>query len=158
MSSITYHTGASCTTIWWAANKCHLRKLWEGTSNLMGQDTKRLLRSSINPRVHKFTFSIYSVQFRVKINKTCSSTSENPYELSSTQHQLSHLIIFSVVKPQINFKPLSPQSDRTYPSGWCKIPTRSSTAMADAMGASPGRVTVHCWSNVRLAVDCKKNM
>lgn len=30
----------------------------------------------------------------------------------------------------------------------------SSTARAEAIGASPGRVTVHCWSRVRLAVDC----
>lgn len=38
------------------------------------------------------------------------------------------------------------------------MPTKSSTARAEAIGASPGRVTVHCWSKVRLAVDCKKSM
>lgn len=46
---------------------------------------------------------------------------------------------------------------RTYPSGWCRIPTKSSTARAEAIGARPGRVTVHCWSKVRLAVDCTQN-
>ena len=45
-----------------------------------------------------------------------------------------------------------------YPWGWCRMPTKSSTARAEAIGASPGRVTVHCWSKVRLAVDCKKSM
>ena len=28
--------------------------------------------------------------------------------------------------------------------------------MAAAMGARPGRVTVHCWSKVRFIVDCTK--
>lgn len=41
-----------------------------------------------------------------------------------------------------------------YPSGWCKIPTSNSTARAEAIRESPGRVTVHCWSKVRLEVDC----
>lgn len=35
------------------------------------------------------------------------------------------------------------------------IETKSSTASDEAIGASPGRVTVHCWSKERLEVDCK---
>ena len=46
----------------------------------------------------------------------------------------------------------SPLPRRT-PSGWCSSETKSSTAMADAMGAQPGRVTVHCWSSVRPSVE-----
>ena len=43
-----------------------------------------------------------------------------------------------------------------YPLGWWRIPTKSSTAREEATGASPGRVTVHCWSNVRFDVDWVK--
>lgn len=31
--------------------------------------------------------------------------------------------------------------------------TRSSTSSEDASGATPGRVTVHCWSRVALLRD-----
>jgi hypothetical protein len=40
-----------------------------------------------------------------------------------------------------------------YPSGCCKTETSSSTAMDAAIGASPGRVTVHIWSSVRSVRD-----
>ena len=33
--------------------------------------------------------------------------------------------------------------------------TRSSTSRADAIGAMPGRVTVHCWSRVASLRDCR---
>lgn len=42
----------------------------------------------------------------------------------------------------------------SYPCGWCRRATASSTARAAAIGAKPGRVTVHCWSKVLFAVDC----
>lgn len=32
---------------------------------------------------------------------------------------------------------------KAYPRGCCRSDTRSSTAVADAIGAKPGRVTVH---------------
>jgi hypothetical protein len=41
-----------------------------------------------------------------------------------------------------------------YPCGWWRRATASSTARAAAIGAKPGRVTVHCWSKVLFAVDC----
>ena len=41
----------------------------------------------------------------------------------------------------------------TYPSGCCNRDTSSSTAIDAAMGASPGRVTVHIWSSVRSVRD-----
>ena len=39
------------------------------------------------------------------------------------------------------------------PAGWARTAAASSTARADAMGASPGRATVHCWSRARSAVE-----
>lgn len=42
----------------------------------------------------------------------------------------------------------------THPSGCCKTETINSTARAPAIMASPGRLTVHCWSKVRSLVDC----
>ena len=42
----------------------------------------------------------------------------------------------------------------THPSGCCKTETINSTARAAAIVASPGRLTVHCWSKVRSLVDC----
>lgn len=33
--------------------------------------------------------------------------------------------------------------------------TRSSTRRLEARGATPGRVTVHCWSRVALLRDCE---
>jgi len=39
------------------------------------------------------------------------------------------------------------------PSGCCRIETRVSTRRAEAMGAIPGRVTVHCWSSVWSFTD-----
>jgi hypothetical protein len=39
------------------------------------------------------------------------------------------------------------------PSGCCRMDTRSSTSRADAIGAIPGRVTVHCWSSVASLSD-----
>lgn len=44
----------------------------------------------------------------------------------------------------------------TYPRGCCKTEIKSSTAIAAAIGATPGRVTVHIWSKVlslRLWID-----
>lgn len=41
----------------------------------------------------------------------------------------------------------------TYPKGCCKMETNISTADAAAMGATPGRVTVHIWSRVRSVRD-----
>ena len=41
----------------------------------------------------------------------------------------------------------------SYPSGCCKREANSSTAVAAAIGASPGRVTVHIWSSVRSVRD-----
>ena len=35
----------------------------------------------------------------------------------------------------------------------CAVATIISTARAPAMGAKPGRVTVHCWSRVRSVVE-----
>lgn len=40
-----------------------------------------------------------------------------------------------------------------HPSGCCKTETINSTARAPATMASPGRLTVHCWSKVRSLVD-----
>jgi hypothetical protein len=40
--------------------------------------------------------------------------------------------------------------------GCCRMETRSSTRRAEASGATPGRVTVHCWSRVALLRDCDK--
>lgn len=37
--------------------------------------------------------------------------------------------------------------------GCCKMLTRSSTRRLEARGATPGRVTVHCWSRVALLKD-----
>jgi hypothetical protein len=37
----------------------------------------------------------------------------------------------------------SQRKSEIYPSGCCRSDTRSSTAVADAIGANPGRVTVH---------------
>ena len=41
----------------------------------------------------------------------------------------------------------------THPAGCCRTETISSTARAPAIVASPGRLTVHCWSKVRSLVD-----
>jgi hypothetical protein len=38
--------------------------------------------------------------------------------------------------------------------GCWRIDMRSSTSRLDARGATPGRVTVHCWSRVALLRDC----
>ena len=37
--------------------------------------------------------------------------------------------------------------------GCCRMLISSSTNRLDANGATPGRVTVHCWSNVALLRD-----
>jgi len=50
------------------------------------------------------------------------------------------------------------ESSDAYPSGWCSSETISSTARQLAMNETPGRVTVHCWSSVRLVVDCIKSV
>lgn len=42
-----------------------------------------------------------------------------------------------------------------HPSGCCSTETINSTARAPATMASPGRLTVHCWSSVRSLVDYK---
>lgn len=42
----------------------------------------------------------------------------------------------------------------THPSGCCIRETRSSTAEAPAIAASPGLVTVHIWSKVLSVNDC----
>lgn len=42
----------------------------------------------------------------------------------------------------------------THPNGCWTSETRSSTADADAIGAMPGRVTVHIWSKVLSDNDC----
>jgi hypothetical protein len=44
-----------------------------------------------------------------------------------------------------------------YPSGWYNILLKRSAARPDAIEANPGRVTVHCWSSVRLETDCIKH-
>lgn len=41
--------------------------------------------------------------------------------------------------------------------GCWRSDTSSSTNRADAIAATPGRVTVHCWSSVWSLTDCKKN-
>lgn len=38
--------------------------------------------------------------------------------------------------------------------GCCRMDMRSSTRREEASGATPGRVTVHCWSRVALLRDC----